>query len=57
MINVFSNLTNLIVLLAIGCLSAQAQQCSPDALAAKYWQYRQNLNEHFIVIDSKSPGE
>lgn len=28
-------------------------QCSRDALAAKYWQYRENFNKHFILTDRR----
>ncbi|MBN8680948.1 MAG: hypothetical protein J0M29_22175 [Chitinophagales bacterium] len=33
-----------------------AQQCSHDALTAKYWQYRENFNKHFIMNDRKPEG-
>jgi len=33
-----------------------AQNCSPEMLAAKYWQYRENLNKHFLLIDRDSAG-
>ncbi len=33
-----------------------AQQCSKEAMTAKYWQYRKNLNEHFVLIDRTPEG-
>lgn len=33
-----------------------AQQCSHEALTAKYWQYRENFNKHFIMNDRKPEG-
>ena len=33
-----------------------AQHCSPEMLAAKYWQYRENLNKHFLLINRDSAG-
>jgi hypothetical protein len=35
---------------------ANAQSCSPEAMTAKYWQYRKQFNEHFIAIDRKPDG-
>ncbi len=34
----------------------QAQQCSREGLTAKYWQYRDNLNKHFVLTDRRSEG-
>ena len=35
---------------------AICQECSPDALMAKYWQYRENFNRHFIMTDRDPSG-
>lgn len=35
---------------------AAAQSCLQETLAAKYWQYRENLSKHFIVTDRDSNG-
>jgi hypothetical protein len=37
-------------------LYLQAQQCSHEALTAKYWQYRDNLNKHFVLTDRRPEG-
>jgi len=37
-------------------LYLQAQQCSREALTAKYWQYRDNLNKHFVLTDRRPEG-
>lgn len=43
--------------LSAGALnSLHSQGCSPEALAAKYWQYRRNFNEHFVIIDRSPNG-
>ena len=33
-----------------------AQSCAPEALTAKYWQYRENFNKHFVMNDRKPEG-
>lgn len=33
-----------------------AQDCPIEAVGAKYWQYRQNLNKHFVLNDIDSSG-
>lgn len=38
------------------CLPSFAQQCSPERLTAKYWQYRETFNNHFIAIDRRPEG-
>ena len=42
--------------LLLNCQKGHSQQCSRDALTAKYWQYRQTLNDHFIMIDRTPEG-
>ncbi|MCC6281898.1 MAG: T9SS type A sorting domain-containing protein [Saprospiraceae bacterium] len=44
----------LFCVVVIGCINAQ--NCSVDAITAKYWQYRQNLNKHFVLNDIDSSG-
>lgn len=34
----------------------KAQYCSKESLTAKYWQYRANLNKHFVMSDRKPEG-
>lgn len=34
----------------------RAQQCSPENITAKYWQYRKNFNEHFVMNDRSPNG-
>jgi hypothetical protein len=34
----------------------KAQYCSKESLTAKYWQYRDNLNKHFVMSDRKPEG-
>ncbi len=36
-------------------LAAQSS-CSDAAITAKYWQYRQNLNKHFVATDRDPSG-
>lgn len=36
--------------------TASAQQCSRESLSAKYWQYRETFNDHFIMIDRREEG-
>lgn len=36
--------------------AVNAQECSMDAMAAKYWQYRESFNKHFILVDRDSSG-
>jgi len=38
------------------CHTCIAQQCSREALTAKYWQYREDFNRHFIMNDRKPEG-
>ena len=38
------------------CQYGHTQQCSREALTAKYWQYRENLNKHFVMNDRKPEG-
>lgn len=38
------------------CQNGYAQECSKEALTAKYWQYRENLNKHFVMNDRKPGG-
>ncbi len=51
-----STFINCIFLTVAYCVGANAQQCSPQALAAKYWQYRNNFSSHFIAIDRSTNG-
>ncbi|MCE7926692.1 MAG: T9SS C-terminal target domain-containing protein [Haliscomenobacteraceae bacterium CHB4] len=39
-------------------IESVAQQCSAplEAMTAKYWQYRENFNQHFILLDRDSTG-
>lgn len=47
---------SIIVILVSNLISVKSQQCSPDAISAKYWQYRERFNNHFVVIDRDSSG-
>ncbi len=42
--------------LTLQCHTAMSQQCSNEALTAKYWQYREDLNKHFVMNDRKPEG-
>lgn len=48
----------LLTLLTSGRFHQQtmAQSCSKEALHAKYWQYKKNLNRHFMVMDRDPSG-
>lgn len=41
---------------AFQCQFGMTQTCSPEAITAKYWQYRKNLEKHFIMNDRKPEG-
>jgi hypothetical protein len=43
--------------LLLPALTSTAQTfCSPEAITAKYWQYRERFNKHFVMIDRKVDG-
>lgn len=62
MLNSNSNTINVRFLPAFICMilvaESAAQSCSAplEAMTAKYWQYRNNLNHHFILLDRDSSG-
>ncbi len=37
-------------------INGRAQSCAKESLTAKYWQYRENLNKHFVMSDRKPEG-
>ncbi len=45
-----------LVLLAPAIPAASQISCSPEALTAKYWQYRERFNKHFVMNDRKPEG-
>ena len=52
----FVKLISCFTLSFIGIGNIYSQQCSPEAITAKYWQYRKDFNKHFIVQDRDSSG-
>ncbi len=50
------NVFGWLITLLLASNATFSQQCSPEALAAKYWQYRENFNKHFILIDREPSG-
>jgi len=50
-----ARLLGLALLLAAQTGNTHAQ-CSREALTAKYWQYRETLNKHFVMTDRKPEG-
>ena len=52
----FKIASKLCLALVILCQIGIAQNCSNEALTAKYWQYRETFNKHFIMNDRKPEG-
>lgn len=54
--NHYSILKLVVALLLLSGQKSNSQPCSHEALTAKYWQYRENLNKHFVMNDRKQSG-
>lgn len=39
------------LLLILSSVEGFSQSCSRESITAKYWQYRENLSKHFILVD------